>query len=340
MNNFLIGKQGDFLTYNVLLCDSEKLVQHSNIHQAKDELFPNANRWQPPANSNVSTHHSQPIVHSISNFCEEPIDLPIFSPEELLGMTFLCQHDGKDFLAKVICKVLDCDAHDDQEIKFHSLSDSALEEIITTPHFGFSQISDHQGPLNKDDPHYKGSSLNVYVNWDDGTCTWEPHAEIAKFDPVMAALFDHNQAFSKTKCFMMLLMLPNPVQIGVKIPHTYSKAVKFDAENGNTLWQDATALELSQLCDYHCFSDVGPHTTLPPDHHQISVQFVYDVKEDGHHKGHLVALGDFTPEPEEAVYPGVASLCSLWFVTFLADLNQQHLMQGNIGNAYLESFLP
>ena len=88
-------------------------------------------------------------------------------------MTFLCQHDGKDFLAKVICKVLDCDAQDDQEIKFHSLSDSALEEIITTPHFGFSQISDHQGPLNKDDPHYKGSSLNVYVNWDDGTCTWE-----------------------------------------------------------------------------------------------------------------------------------------------------------------------
>ena len=112
----------------------------------------------------------------------------------------------------------------------------------------------------------------------------KPHAEIAKFDPVVAALFDHNQAFSKTKCFMMLLMLPNPVQIGVKIPHTYSKAVKFDTENGNTLWQDATALELSQLCDYHCFSDVGPHTTLPSDHHQISVQFVYDVKEDGHHK--------------------------------------------------------
>ena len=50
-----------------------------------------------------------------------------------------------------------------------------------------------------------------------------------------------------------------------------------------------------------------------------------------------MAHGDFTLEPEEAVYTGAASLCSIWLVTFLAELNQQHLVQGNIGTAYLES---
>ena len=83
-----------------------------------------------------------------------------------------------------------------------------------------------------------------------------------------------------------------------------TEAVKFDTENGITLWQDAASLELTQLHDYHCFNDLGPNATLPPDHHQISVQFIYDVKEDGHYQGCLVAHGDFTPEPEEAVYTG------------------------------------
>ena len=110
-------------------------------------------------------------------------------------------------------------------------------------------------------------------------------------------------------------------KFGVKIPHTYTKAVKFDTENGNTLWQDATTLELSQICNFNCFNDLGPNATLPPDNHQISVQFVYDVNEDGHCKGHLMAHGDFTPEPEEAVYARIASLCSLQFVTFLSELN-------------------
>ena len=34
-------KQGDFLTYHVLLSDTQQLVTHSNVHHAKDALFPN-----------------------------------------------------------------------------------------------------------------------------------------------------------------------------------------------------------------------------------------------------------------------------------------------------------
>ena len=45
-----------------------------------------------------------------------------------------------------------------------------------------------------------------------------------------------------------------------------------------------------------------------------------------------------TPEPEESVYSSVASLRSLHIIIFLAELNQLELMQGDIGNAYLESY--
>ena len=45
-----------------------------------------------------------------------------------------------------------------------------------------------------------------------------------------------------------------------------------------------------------------------------------------------------TPEPDEAVYPSVASLHSLRTIIFLSELNKLHLWQGDVGNAYLESY--
>ena len=45
-----------------------------------------------------------------------------------------------------------------------------------------------------------------------------------------------------------------------------------------------------------------------------------------------------TPEPEESVYSSVATLRSLRIVIFLAELNGLKLMQGDTGNAYLESY--
>ena len=46
-----------------------------------------------------------------------------------------------------------------------------------------------------------------------------------------------------------------------------------------------------------------------------------------------------TPEPEESVYSSVATLRSLRIVIFLAELNGLKLVQGDTGNAYLESYM-
>ena len=84
-------------------------------------------------------------------------------------MTLIHEHDGQDFWAKFICKVLDCDAQDHQPIKILlALSDGELEEMISynelsdlvsaqqtanqagyTDLLGFHLISDHQGHLKK-----------------------------------------------------------------------------------------------------------------------------------------------------------------------------------------------
>ena len=51
-------------------------------------------------------------------------------------------------------------------------------------------------------------------------------------------------------------------------------------------------------------------------HHKINVRLVFDVKASGKRKGRLVARGDLTPEPDEAVYSSVASLRSLRTIIF------------------------
>ena len=111
-----------------------------------------------------------------------------------------------------------------------------------------------------------------------------------------------------------------------------------DKENGNTLWQDAIWRELDQISSYKSFCKIGVGVSPGADFKKIKVKFVFNCKADGHRKGHLVAQGDMTPEPEELVYSLVATLHSLHIVVFLAELNGLNLMQGDIGNAYLESY--
>ena len=127
-------------------------------------------------------------------------------------------------------------------------------------------------------------------------------------------------------------------KFGVHFPCMYNEAIMLDKENGNTLWQDAIQRELDQISSYKSFCNIGIGVSPGADYKKIEVKFIFDCKADGHRKGCLAAWGDMTPEPEELVYSSVATLCSLCIVVFLTELNGLNLMQGDIGNAYLESY--
>ena len=126
-------------------------------------------------------------------------------------------------------------------------------------------------------------------------------------------------------------------KFGVRVPRNYKEAMELDHINSNMLWADAICWELDQIMDYCVFCDLGLGARPPPGYLHILLQLVFDIKSDGKHKARLVARGDLTPEPEESVYSSVASLRSLRVVTFIAELNSLNLMQGDIGNPYLES---
>ena len=80
------------------------------------------------------------------------IHLPMYSPDELLGMSFVCEYNGHDFCAKVICKVLDHDAQDHQPIKLLlTLGDGELEEIISYNELSNLISEQHQSQIDGKD---------------------------------------------------------------------------------------------------------------------------------------------------------------------------------------------
>jgi hypothetical protein len=80
-------------------------------------------------------------------------------------------------------------------------------------------------------------------------------------------------------------------KFGYRIPRNYNEAMQFDLKNGNTLWKEATDLEMSQLAEYDTFRDLGHKDTAPPltGHMKIRTHLVYDCKHDGRHKARMVA---------------------------------------------------
>ena len=249
-------------------------------------------------------------------------------------------------------------------ISYNNLCDLITDQMVPKAEgYGemhtFKSILDHQGPLKRHDPKYKGSQWNVLVAWDDGTHTWEPLNIIGKCDEITLAKYaKDNDLLSKpgwkflrktakrqrflNVALNALKRRRDPTQIrykfGVRLPRNYAEALRLDQANGNTLWADAVKTELDQIRDYDTFRDMGIGVPIDADHHKINVRLVFDVKPSGKRKGRLVARGDLTPEPDEAVYSLVASLRSLRTIIFLSELNNLHLWQGDIGNAYLESY--
>ncbi|MDJ0828176.1 MAG: reverse transcriptase domain-containing protein, partial [Rhodobacter sp.] len=202
------NKKGDTLTYWILMNDTGHLVARSNVRRAKDPLFPNRRSRPDP-------DYKPAMLSSVADYEAEPTALPRWSPDELLGMTFLRDtEDNQTVRAKVVKKILDRDAENHEKIKLLvRLGDGDLEEILgyseicailedqhkaeesgEMPIFTYRKVLDHAGPIKPTDPNYKGSSWNVKLLWEDGSKTWEPLNIVGKDDPVTLAKYakEHN----------------------------------------------------------------------------------------------------------------------------------------------------
>jgi hypothetical protein len=224
----------------------------------------------------------------------------------------------------------------------------------------FKSIVGHEGPLSVTDPRYKGSTYNVFPEWENGEITSEPLTIFGKDDPVSCAVYARENDLldepgwkrfkSIARREKKMLRMVNQARLraaktaprykfGYHIPKNYDEAMDFDRKNGNRRWKESIDLEMAQLADYDTFKDLGhKHSVRPPEgYKRIRTHLVFDVKHDGRHKARMVADGHLTDIPLESVYSGVVSLRGLRMVTFLAELNGLDLWATDIGNAYLEA---
>ena len=206
-------KKGDFLTYQLVDCETEQVIYRSNIRPANDPMTVNK-RASPPSGGEKSTP-SNDFVYSFSDTIgvdPDDVKLPFFSPDELLGLTFLLpdeEDNDQVFRATVTRQVHDRDAENHEKIKFlvdvgdgvreEIISYNELSDLIERQHeaeaagelntWAFKEILGHQGPLSTSDKRYKGSRYNVLVAWEDGSQTYEPLGLVSKDDPVTCAKY-------------------------------------------------------------------------------------------------------------------------------------------------------
>ena len=328
----------------------------------------------------ASTPNFEHFVKSQTGEDEDnPIPMANIDIPNLLGRSFLLppEDNGERHMAKVI----DIDDHGQtlEDIKFKL----KIEEIMSYNQlmdyiqkgtdaeedpdslFKFRDIVAHQGPLESTDPNHKGSKYNVMVEWESGEVTYEPLTLISKDDPITCAVYakkhdlldttgwKHLKRYAKTSKRLIRAVKQSRIrqvrasaryQHGFQVPKDYNDAMRLDKENGNTHWQDAMDLELTQIHEYKVVKDTGKakfhngKVVTPDGFQKIRVHFVYAVKHDGRFKARLVADGHLTKEPVESIYSGVVSLRSLRMVVFLSQLNNLEIWGADVGNAYLEAY--
>jgi hypothetical protein len=105
--------QGDALTYLILTDDTDQVIARSALRSAKPGKNPKLHAYLSP---DVGENNDKPILQSTDDLNGSHSDLsdlklPLFTPEELVGKTFLrSTNDGQTFRAKVVRKIIDNDS--------------------------------------------------------------------------------------------------------------------------------------------------------------------------------------------------------------------------------------
>jgi len=100
---------GDALTFKVLTDDTQKIIYRSAVRSA---LNPTERNLRLSALGGESSKPIQEIVKTRTPLEGEPnalktVQMPTFSPEELIGRTYLTDpdEDGQSFRARIVCKI-------------------------------------------------------------------------------------------------------------------------------------------------------------------------------------------------------------------------------------------
>ena len=270
---------GDKFCYKILTDDTQHVIHRSAVRSARNTN--QVNRRLPSSvgeSDNLIEIVKAPPRDNIGNLDTSDGDTPshkqiygkVFDPDELIGKTYLMdkQDNGERFRAKVVSKVIEqhenaqkglkdlgktkfivsIENQPNQIVDYNTVLDhvnSQLENEANDdePFYNFKAIVGHQGPLRSSHPDYKGSSYNVMVEWEDGSKTYEPLAQMIADDPVTCALYAKEQGLlnqpywkslkgiakrdkRRSGCFTKAIINPTAVHLHTKMVTKYLAHLK------------------------------------------------------------------------------------------------------------------
>jgi hypothetical protein len=198
----------------------------------------------------------------------------------------------------------------------------------------------------------------VCCQWNDGSTSWENLADLKESHPLDTTKYavtqgiDHEPAFNwwvphilkkrdriiSLVCKWTTCYLKRTHKIGIEVPRTVKEALALDCTNGNTLWVDAIAKEMKEVCT--AFNIIPGGHSLPIGYQKIPCHMIFDVKmEDFRQKARLVAGGHRTEAPATITYASVVSRETMRLALTIASLNDLKVKVGDFLNAYITALV-
>lgn len=229
-----------------------------------------------------------------------------------------------------------------------------------------SEISDHRSDataISIDDGFYTDRGGNkkpkqttrgweLLVSWKDGTASWVKLKDLKESFPVQLAEYAVGNKISSEPGFAW--WVPHTLRkkdriiskvkskywkrthkYGIRLPKSVDEALKFDKEDGTTIWRDAVEKEMGNVRVAFEFND---EDKIPIAHKELNVHWVFDIKMDSlQRKARLVANGNETDPPKAMTFSSVVSRDSVRLFFTIAALNDLEVLSADIQNAYLSA---
>ncbi len=122
---------------------------------------------------------------------------------------------------------------------------------------------------------------------------------------------------------------------GIELPSSVKNAIEINCKNGNTLWQDALAKEMGNVCV--AYDILVPNAKVPPGWHKALGHIIFDIKMDFTQKAWWVKDGHKTPDSTTSSFARVVSRDSIRISLTCAALLGLPVIGADICNVYLQA---
>ena len=115
--------------------------------------------------------------------------------------------------------------------------------------------------------------------------------------------------------------------------------MRIDEAAGNTLLKDDTEKEAVALIHHQCFAFKSPNCKPPKECQYCRLHIVFDMKPDLTHKVRLLCDGSRVYPRGLSTRATVVKGFSVCLLDFIADSKNLKVLQGDIGNAFIQTHI-